>query len=262
MALHVGDVGGRQLGVAVGRAHGPRLAFAGGRHEPAASPVLSGGAPGPHPLQGIGAGFIPKNLHQEVLNGVVQVTVNWGDGSVPQVFSYVAGTSAFSEQHRYLDDNAAGSYAIALTIAGSDDRSPETTRSVKQAIVAAGLSARIGMIGAVGTAELDRLYAAADLFVMPSLFEGYGMVLGEAMARGLPIVCTTGGAAAETAPDTAAIKVVPGDAAAFRFAVERVLGEPALRRQMADAAWAAGQILPRWTDTARIIADVLKKVGA
>jgi len=42
--------------------------------EPAASPVLSGGAPGPHPLQGIGAGFIPGNLHREVLSGVVQVT--------------------------------------------------------------------------------------------------------------------------------------------------------------------------------------------
>ena len=42
--------------------------------EPAASPVLSGGAPGPHPLQGLGAGFVPKNLHTEVLDGVVQVT--------------------------------------------------------------------------------------------------------------------------------------------------------------------------------------------
>jgi cysteine synthase A len=42
--------------------------------EPAASPVLSGGAPGPHPLQGIGAGFVPANLHTAVLDGVVQVT--------------------------------------------------------------------------------------------------------------------------------------------------------------------------------------------
>ncbi len=42
--------------------------------EPAASPVISGGAPGPHPLQGIGAGFVPTNLHREVLSGVVQVT--------------------------------------------------------------------------------------------------------------------------------------------------------------------------------------------
>ena len=42
--------------------------------EPAASPVISGGAPGPHPLQGIGAGFIPDNLHREILDGTIQVT--------------------------------------------------------------------------------------------------------------------------------------------------------------------------------------------
>ena len=41
--------------------------------EPAASPVISGGAPAPHPIQGIGAGFIPKNLHTDLLDGVVQV---------------------------------------------------------------------------------------------------------------------------------------------------------------------------------------------
>lgn len=42
--------------------------------EPAASPVISGGEPGPHPIQGIGAGFIPKNLHTEVLDGTIQIT--------------------------------------------------------------------------------------------------------------------------------------------------------------------------------------------
>ncbi|MBU0507823.1 cysteine synthase A [bacterium] len=42
--------------------------------EPAASPIISGGAPSPHPIQGIGAGFVPKNLHVEVLDGVIQVT--------------------------------------------------------------------------------------------------------------------------------------------------------------------------------------------
>ncbi|HEY4068735.1 MAG TPA: cysteine synthase A [Burkholderiaceae bacterium] len=41
--------------------------------EPTASPVISGGKPGPHPIQGIGAGFIPKNLHTDVLTGVIQV---------------------------------------------------------------------------------------------------------------------------------------------------------------------------------------------
>jgi cysteine synthase A len=42
--------------------------------EPALSPVISGGAPGPHPIQGIGAGFVPRNLHTDVLTGVIQVS--------------------------------------------------------------------------------------------------------------------------------------------------------------------------------------------
>jgi cysteine synthase A len=42
--------------------------------EPEASPVISGGAPGPHPLQGIGAGFIPTNLYTELLDGAIQVS--------------------------------------------------------------------------------------------------------------------------------------------------------------------------------------------
>jgi cysteine synthase A len=64
--------GGHLTGVAqVLKAKWPKLkVFA---VEPVASPVISGGAPGPHPIQGIGAGFIPKNLHTELLDGVIQV---------------------------------------------------------------------------------------------------------------------------------------------------------------------------------------------
>ena len=64
--------GGHLTGVAqVLKAKWPQLqVFA---VEPAASPVISGGAPSPHPIQGIGAGFIPKNLHTDLLHGVIQV---------------------------------------------------------------------------------------------------------------------------------------------------------------------------------------------
>jgi glycosyltransferase involved in cell wall biosynthesis len=55
--------------------------------------------------------------------------------------------------------------------------------------------------------------------------------------------------------------VPPGDERAFTLAVQRVLQDAGLRRRIADASWAAGQKLPRWEDTARIIAGVIKEVA-
>ena len=120
---------------------------------------------------------------------------------------------------------------------------------------------RVTLVGAKGAQELELLYAGADVFVLASLYEGYGMVLGEAMARGLAIVCTTGGAAAETVPDHAALKVPPGEVAALGAAIGRVLRDADLRRQLAAAAWAAGQRLPRWEATAAAIAAVIRELA-
>lgn len=143
-----------------------------------------------------------------------------------------------------------------LTIIGAQDRAADTMRDLTAQIAAAGLTDRINLAGAVDHAALASAYDTADLFVMPSLFEGYGMVLTEALARGLPILCTTGGAAAETVPDEAALKVPPGDAVALAKAMASLIDAPAQRRAMADAAWLAADALPRWRETAEIIAGV------
>jgi glycosyltransferase involved in cell wall biosynthesis len=148
-----------------------------------------------------------------------------------------------------------------LTIAGPTDRSPEALAAVRAAIGHAALADRVTLVGPVNRERLADLYASTDAFLTASLYEGYGMVLAEAMACGLPIVCTTGGAAAETVPDDAAIKVPPGDERALAGAVQRTLHDTGLRRRMADASWAAGQKLPRWEETARIIAGVIKEVA-
>jgi glycosyltransferase involved in cell wall biosynthesis len=147
-----------------------------------------------------------------------------------------------------------------LTIVGPV-RSTEALAALATAIRKTGLDRRIIIAGQIPHDQLDRFYASADAFLLPSLYEGYGMVLAEAMARGLPIVCTTGGAAAETAPDAAAIKVPPGDERALTAAIRRLLDEPDLRCRLADASWAAGQNLPRWEDTARTIAGVIKELA-
>ncbi len=147
-----------------------------------------------------------------------------------------------------------------LTIAGSADRDAAALAALEAALRDTGLDERIVLYGPASTRELADLYAGADLLVMASLYEGYGMVLAEALARGLPIVCTTGGAAAETVPDAAALKVAPGSERALSEAIGRVLDDADLRRRLGDAAWAAGQGLPRWDDTARIVAGAIEGV--
>ncbi len=149
-----------------------------------------------------------------------------------------------------------------LTIAGPLDRDQEAVTALRAAIARHGLGDRITMTGALGREALDRHYDAADVFVLPSLFEGFGMVLTEAMARGLPIVCTTGGAAAETVPDAAALKVAPGVAEPLSNALGQLIVAPDLRQRLADAAWQAGQHLPDWDETARTIAAVIREVAA
>ena len=149
-----------------------------------------------------------------------------------------------------------------LHIVGALDRSPPTVDALRDQIARAGLGGCIEVVGPKPREALDAFYDRAGIFVLASHYEGYGMVLAEALARGLPIVTTTGGAAAETVPDGAALKVSPGDPLALQQALRRLMDDPGLRARLADAAWAAGQNLPRWSDTAATIAEVIKEVRA
>lgn len=153
-----------------------------------------------------------------------------------------------------------------LTIVGAV-RDEAARGKLEAALAAKGqsgapLSEHVTLTGGVDDAQLATLYDRADVFVMASLYEGFGMVLTEAMARGLPIICTTGGAASETVPDVAAIKVLPGDADALGQAISSILTDAELRRSLADASFAAGQSLATWDDAARLVAAALKKVSS
>ena len=145
-----------------------------------------------------------------------------------------------------------------LEIIGAVDRSPATTQALREQISTAGLESRISIHSGLSDAEVGAAYASADIFVLPSLFEGYGMALTEAWARGLPIICTTGGAAAETVPDEVALKVAPGHAGDLGTAIAYLVGNDAARTARADAAWATAGTLPVWADTAAIVAAVCK----
>ncbi len=149
---------------------------------------------------------------------------------------------------------------FALTIVGALDRAPDHVAALRGRIAASGLEARIFLAGAVSADRLAALYDRADIVVSPSHFEGYGMALAEALARGLPVVATTGGAAADTVPPAAGRKVAPGDPAALAEALRVLIDDPDRRAAAAQAAWEAGQRLPTWHDTARIVAESLKQV--
>ena len=84
--------------------------------------------------------------------------------------------------------------------AGSLERDPGYAAEVTAFARETGLGDRLRFAGECGAAELDRLYHRASLFVLPSYYEGYGMALAEALARGLPVVSTTGGAIPHTVP--------------------------------------------------------------
>ena len=146
-----------------------------------------------------------------------------------------------------------------LVIAGDRTRDPETVRQLDAAIAKSGLCDRLQLAGAVSSEELSRFYGEADLFVLPSRFEGYGMAYAEALAHGLPVVATTAGAIPDTVPADAGILVPVEDVAALAGALRRLIEQPAARAALAAAARAAH--FPSWSEQAAKFAQVLERVA-
>ncbi len=148
----------------------------------------------------------------------------------------------------------------SCVIAGSPERDPETAADLVLQIADLGLSDRIALAGEVDEIEAAALYANADIFALASLYEGYGMVFSEALAYGLPIVATTGGAIPEVVPPEAGILAAPGDVEGFAQALRLVIGDPAKRAALAEGARQAGAYLTGWDRTAAVIGASLEKL--
>jgi glycosyltransferase involved in cell wall biosynthesis len=138
-----------------------------------------------------------------------------------------------------------------LTCVGSLDRDPQTAQAVGAAIARLGLEPRVTLVGEQDEAGLAPLYDRTDLFVLASYHEGYGMVLAEALARGLPIVATKAGAIPGTVPPSAGMLVEPGDPGALAGALRQVMTEPTLRDLLAAGATSERERLPSWADAVR-----------
>ena len=145
-----------------------------------------------------------------------------------------------------------------LKLIGETDVDPTYTASVCAAIADASDSS-IRVSGAVDDATLEAAYAAADLFVLPSRYEGYGIVYAEALAHGLPIIACDVGPVPELVGEEAALLVPPDDVEALSGALDQLLGDPALRSRMSEAAYCRAEGLPRWEDATVGFLSVLRE---
>jgi glycosyltransferase involved in cell wall biosynthesis len=148
-----------------------------------------------------------------------------------------------------------------LVIAGDRTRDRVTAEAIETKIAARGLGARVRMLGAVGEDALDALHHEADLFVLASRHEGYGMAFTAAISHGLPVVGTRAGAIPETVAPEAGILVAPDDVAGLAAALRVMIADPRVRETHAAAARAAAVQLPDWDTTARIFLRVLTAVA-
>ncbi|HEY2741383.1 MAG TPA: glycosyltransferase family 4 protein [Gaiellaceae bacterium] len=145
---------------------------------------------------------------------------------------------------------------------GTLDRDPDYAAALQRRAVDRGMGGRMRFSGAQPDGDLARSYGAADLLVLPSRSETYGMVVTEALARGLPVVAADVGGVPEALGHGAdgtrpGMLVPPDDAAALGEALRAWLEDPGLRRRLRRAARERRESLRDWSATTSTLADVL-----
>lgn len=151
-------------------------------------------------------------------------------------------------------------------VVGSLERDPGFVEHLRARAVELGIADRVRFTGALAGAELDAAYARADLLVTASHGETYGMVVTEALARGIPVLATRVGGLPEALGRSACgrrpgVLVPPGDPVALAGAIERWLGDPGLRRRLRNAAADRRTVLPSWASTSTEVSQVLTAVA-
>ncbi len=150
----------------------------------------------------------------------------------------------------------------SLACFGSLTREPTTAKAIVEQVETLGLAQRVRFEGEVGEAALASGYETSHLFVMSSRYEGYGMALTEALARGLPIVATDAGPTAHILPKSAGIVVPAGDPVSLGSTLRRVMTDPALYCRLADGARHEATGLAGWDSTVSRFVAELARVAA
>ena len=165
------------------------------------------------------------------------------------------------KRHDVLIDALGGITELqwALDCVGSFELDDAWAKQVFDRVEATGMGDRITFTGVKTGDELASCFESADLFVLASEYEGFGMAFTEALARGLPVVGTTGGAIPDTVADGAGILVPPGDAEALGGAISKLLRDADKFDTLRAGALAARESLVDWPSAGKVFENHLRE---
>jgi len=143
---------------------------------------------------------------------------------------------------------------IQLTVIGTPKKNGEIEKTVKKL----GLGAMVHFTGRVTNEEFVKLYGKASIAVIPSLYEGFGLPVGEAMACKIPVICTSGGALPEVAGDAALI-VPPGNTEALKEAIISLMENNKRREELGLAGYNRVMNQFMWSHAADLTLDTYQK---
>jgi len=143
---------------------------------------------------------------------------------------------------------------IRLIVVGS----PKKNGRILYLIRKLGIASLVTFTGRISDQEFVRQYAKAAVAVIPSVYEGFGLPAGEAMACGVPVISTTGGALPEVVGD-AGILIPPADASALTRALVSVLTNPDLAEKLSQAGYRRVQNHLTWHAAAMKTVDVYRR---
>ncbi|MFJ1654327.1 glycosyltransferase family 4 protein [Streptomyces sp. NPDC088337] len=209
-------------------------------------------------------GLAPDRVHAAAPGADIAPLAPGTDG-VSQLLC-VASVTPRKGQHRLVEALAAVTdLPWSCTCVGALTQDPAYVDRLRGLIAEHGLQDRFHLAGPRAGAELDASYAAADLMVLASYAETYGMAVTEALARGIPVLATDVGGVGEAvgrAPDggVPGILVPPEDPAALAAELRGWFGEADVRRRLKSAARGRRAALDGWANTARSLAGVLGRL--
>ena len=145
--------------------------------------------------------------------------------------------------------------------AGDSPQQEEQRRKLEELISSLGIRDHVWWLGVLPQGELPRYYGAADVFVLPSRYELFGIVMLEAMACGVPVVATRFGGPAEViAHGETGFLVDPTDPEELAGAIEALLSNPELRREMGRRTRRAAEERYSWTASARLHRELYRRL--